>query len=229
MSIYVGNQKIREIRLGSQKIREVFYGSQKVFPSEDTRGWWIHKDTNAKTYFDTTSSFIANGIMSRPGWIANAKEIRLCAGITDFAKIPASTFFGGGYSPRTHSVSSVFYVDDNGTPAPLQKIDFGSASAATAYCMMFSMLNQLTDVVLNSSVTKIEPAFFSDMANNTLKRVTIPASVSSIENGSVSGSTLRVFGNQDLNTIYTDAGNATRLAGLLQGKGLPADYQIIEI
>lgn len=199
----------------------------------DTRGFWIHKDTNVKTYFDASADFIdTNGVMSRPGWIANAKEIRLCAGITDFKKYPVSQFLGSNYSPASHNLSYIFYVDDYYTPSPVEKIDFGSASAAAVYFNMFAELDQLTDVVLNSAVTKIEPAFFAKFASAdpaVLKRVTIPASVNLIENGRYNEVKVLVFGGKtELKTIYTDPGNTTTLQGLLNGKGLPSGYQIIE-
>ncbi len=231
MPIHVGETEY-EVRLGEQEV-VIHLGDQLIYPvEEDTRGWWIHYQTGVKTYFDATADFIdADGVMGRPYWINNAKEIRLCAGITDFSKQPVFYQYGPNYTPSSHSCSNVFW--SNYYNPNLEKVDFGDAQVSTVYVDMLSptRLTALTEVVLNDSVTKLEPAFYNESPRNVLKRITIPSSVVTMENGNVTGTgTVEVFGgNAGIETIYTDVGNTTALQALLNGKGLPSGYQIVEV
>lgn len=94
----------------------------------DTRGWWIHKDTKEKSYFDSSASFISNGIMSRPTWIADAEEIRLCAGITGFTT--------SAYPIYGFDACNVFNYEDKENDGNhfvnrvLKVLDFGDADIA---------------------------------------------------------------------------------------------------
>ena len=122
MAIYHGGNKIRDVYFGTQKIKEIYSGSQLVYNSIDLRGFWIHKDTNVKTYFGADADFIDNGVMSRPSWIANAKEIRLCSGITEFETITSEGF----------TYTDVFAIDTGtGSNFVLEKLDFGNAQIET--------------------------------------------------------------------------------------------------
>lgn len=204
----------------------------------DTRGWWVHYQTGVKTFFDATADFIdANGVMSKPSWVEDAKEIRLCAGITDFIHYSITLKYGSYYTPQSHSGGEYLLYGVTPFANNLEKFDFGDASAPTAYLGMFSGLPKLSDVIFNSAVTKLEPAFYAAGNTNVLKRITIPSSVTAIENGCLDlsgfGGTgifdVLVFGGQTgIETIYTDVGNTTALQALLNGKGLPSGYQIIE-
>ena len=82
--IQFGNDKIKDIYVGSDKIMEVYYGSEKVWGEiESTQeGYWIHKDTGVKTYFDADADFITDGVMSRPPWVFNCSEVQIPSGVT---------------------------------------------------------------------------------------------------------------------------------------------------
>ena len=60
MAIQFGNDKIKDIYVGSDKIKEVYYGSEKVWGGVESiqDGYWVHKDTNAVTYFGADADFI---------------------------------------------------------------------------------------------------------------------------------------------------------------------------
>lgn len=207
----------------------------------DTRGYWIHKDTNVKTYFDATADFIVNGVMQKPSWIANAKEIRLCAGITDFQNYSMNQRFKNLYGMSFDAYTPDVYVSEilaflttahptNPCNNVLQKFDFGLASVVNCYSI-FKVFSVLTDVVLNDSVTKIFAAAF--YACPMLSRITIPSSVQTIQNSTahanMGGGAINAFMEcPALMTVYTDIGNSTPLSTLLNGKGLPSGYQIIE-
>lgn len=207
----------------------------------DTRGWWVHKDTNVKTYFDATADFIVNGVMQKPSWIANAKEIRLCAGITDFQNYSINQAYKDRFGITFDALAPDVYVTEilafltpanQGDPYNnvLQKFDFGLASVVNCY-LVFNGLSVLTDVVLNDSATKIFAGAFQ--ACPMLARITIPSSVQTIQNSTyhanMGGGVLNTFWEcPALMTVYTDIGNSTPLSTLLNGKGLPSGYQIIE-
>jgi hypothetical protein len=84
MAIYFGNDKIKEIYVGSDKIKEVYYGSEKVWGEVEPiqEGYWVHKDTGVKTYFDLDADFITDGIMSYPSWAYDCSEVQLPTGVT---------------------------------------------------------------------------------------------------------------------------------------------------
>lgn len=81
MAIQFGNDKIKEIYHGSDKIKEVYYGSEKVWGSIKD-GYWVHKDTNAVTYFGADADFITGGIMSSPSWKDDCSEVQIPSGVT---------------------------------------------------------------------------------------------------------------------------------------------------
>lgn len=82
MAIYFGNDKIKEIYVGSDKIKEVYHGSDLVWSGEDTRGYWVHKNTGVKTYFGLEDPSIVNGILSYPSWAYDCSEIKFPSGVT---------------------------------------------------------------------------------------------------------------------------------------------------
>ena len=84
MAIHFGNDKIKEIYVGSDKIKEVYYGSEKVWGEIESiqEGYWIHKDTGVKTYFDLTDPSITDGVMSTPSWMPNCSEVQIPSGVT---------------------------------------------------------------------------------------------------------------------------------------------------
>ena len=81
--IQIGNDKIKDIYVGSDKIKEIYYGSEKVWGIESIQvGYWVHKDTNAVTYFDADADFITDGIMSPPPWKDDCSEVNIPEGVT---------------------------------------------------------------------------------------------------------------------------------------------------
>ncbi len=97
MAIHFGNDKIKDIYVGSDKIKEVYYGSEKVWGEIESiqGGYWVHKDTNAVTYFGADADFITDGIMSSPSWRNNCSEVQIPSGVTGLGN---SCFFS---SPLT--------------------------------------------------------------------------------------------------------------------------------
>lgn len=92
-------------------------------PTVEPRGWWVHKDTDVKTYFDDTANFIDNGIMSRPSWIEDAKEIRLCAGITGFTTSEHPAYYTQTCNVFNYDTSAQTHLNH-----VLERLDFGEAS-----------------------------------------------------------------------------------------------------
>ena len=82
--IQIGNDKIKDIYVGSDKIKEVYYGSEKVWGKQPAvqDGYWVHKDTNAVTYFGADADFITGGIMNEPSWKLDCSEVKLPSGVT---------------------------------------------------------------------------------------------------------------------------------------------------
>lgn len=83
MAIHFGNDEIKEIYVGSDKIKEVYHGSDLVWSG--LRGYWVHKDTGVKTYFDLDDSSIVGGIMSKPSWALDCSRVQLPMGVTGLA------------------------------------------------------------------------------------------------------------------------------------------------
>lgn len=73
--IQFGQYNINSIYVGSDRIQEVYYGSEKVW--EDSRGYWVHKDTGVKTYFTYGDVNIGEGIMDTPSWATSASEVKI--------------------------------------------------------------------------------------------------------------------------------------------------------
>ena len=83
--IQIGNDKIKDIYVGSDKIKEVYYGSEKVWGEIEEpiqEGYWVHKDTGVKTYFDADADFITDGVMSSPPWKDNCSEVNIPEGVS---------------------------------------------------------------------------------------------------------------------------------------------------
>ena len=160
--IQFGNDKIKDIYVGSDKIKEVYYGSEKVWGEIESiqDGYWVHKDTGVKTYFGADADFITDGVMSRPSWIANAKEIRLCTGITEFEVTHYSDPEWGDFD-----WCIVFhFIPDGPTYGGndvLEKIDFGNAEVEVTHESLFYLATALTEAILNDNVVSINSHTFS--------------------------------------------------------------------
>ena len=81
--IQIGNDKIKDIYVSSDKIKEVYYGSEKVWGEIESiqDGYWVHKDTGVKTYFDLDADFITDGIMNSPSWRSDCSEVNIPEGV----------------------------------------------------------------------------------------------------------------------------------------------------
>lgn len=122
-------------------------------------GFWVHKDTGVTTYFGADADFITNGIMSKPSWIANAKEIKLCTGITSFETVISDV----------HVTSSTLLIGDSDNMV-LEKLDFGNANIeniptgllnALSYTQPTFFQGALHTIVFNSSVKNIDMEAFT--------------------------------------------------------------------
>lgn len=164
-------------------------------------GFWIHKDTEVKTFFGSDAPFINNGVMSRPDWMAYAKEIRLCSGITGFdswAVVVEDEEWGDwAYDQVTTFGEVLNETTYNGTywsNEVLEKLDFGDASVqeVPAYLVTprrdddWNLYIALVEVILNDAVTTIGREAFSGCYS--LTSIDLPA-VTSIGDSAFSGCT----------------------------------------
>ena len=59
-------------------------------------GYWVHRNTGVKTYFDLGDPSISGGIMNSPSWVRDCSEVKIPSGVTGlgancFSKIAALT------------------------------------------------------------------------------------------------------------------------------------------
>jgi len=157
MAIHFGNDKIKDIYVGSDKIKEVYYGSEKVWGAIESiqEGYWIHKDTGVKTYFDLTDPLITNGVMSSPSWKTICSEVQIPSGVTGLAN---SCFV---YS----SLTSIILPE--------------GVTSIGGYC--FNYCNALSSITLPESVTSIGLLCFTGCSLLTLATV-LPATPPSLGN-----------------------------------------------
>ena len=154
MAIHFGNDKIKDIYVGSDKIKEVYYGSEKVWGEiESTQGgYWVHKDTGVKTYFDADADFITGGIMSTPPWRRDCSEVNIPEGVTSLGE-------------------ECLYS------SPLTSITLPeSVTSLGEYC--FDMCSSLTSINIPEGVTSLGNGCFSGCTS--LTSITLPESVTSI-------------------------------------------------
>lgn len=158
--------RVQTTNQGAKEFQDVLIKQNKMVIVED--GYWVHKDTGVKTYFGADADFINNGVMSQPPWIENAKEIRLCTGITAFATTYDPT--SGVY--LSNNVFTYLY-DVGGLQVPangvLEKLDFGNAVVQTLPANLIigygfnsyqnpPYIPVFRELILNSSVQTIDKA-----------------------------------------------------------------------
>ena len=177
MAIQFGNDKIKDIYVGSDKIKEVYYGSEKVWGEiEPIQGYWVHKNTGVKTYFDADADFITDGVMSSPSWRYNCSEVNIPEGVTSLGEecfyncssltsitIPESVTSLGG---------SCFYYCSSLTSITIPE----SVTILGSEC--FSYCGALTSINIPEGVTSLGTYCFYQCAS--LTSITIPESVTSI-------------------------------------------------
>ena len=177
MPIYKGNNKIKEIYYGGNKIKEVYHGSDLVWRIPD--GYWVHKDTGVKTYFGADADFINNGVMSRPDWLFDAKEIKLCSGINDFELTEIENQWG--IFDRCLVFIDINSETGEGGNDVLQNIDMSNTAVNTLPFATFYFCTSLTSITLPNSLMSIGNGAFYFCTS--LTSITLPNSLMSIGNG----------------------------------------------
>ena len=151
--IQFGNDKIKDIYVGSDKIKEVYYGSELVYTAHDPRGYWVHKDTGVKTYFDADAVFITGGIMYTPDWASKCSEVQIPLGVTDL---------GNNCFYSCQSLTSITI------PESVTSLGYGC----------FMNCASLTSITIPESVTSLGNNCFQNCAS--LTSITIPEGVTSL-------------------------------------------------
>ncbi len=177
--IQIGNDKIKEIYVGSDKIKEVYHGSDLVWKMDSgiiQDGYWVHKDTAVKTYFGADADFINNGVMSRPDWLFDAVEIKLCSGINDFELTELEVGGETGYVCLVF-IDINFETGEGGNDV-LQNIDMSNTAVNTLTFSTFYSCTSLNSITLPDSLTGIEFQAFIFCAS--LTSITLPEGLTSI-------------------------------------------------
>ena len=151
--------RVQTTNQGTKAFQDVLIKQEKYAVLQD--GYWVHKDTGVTTYFGADASFINNGVMSRPPWITNAKEIKLCSGISD---LETEIIEEGGESLE---VCLVFYTGESEYNAILESIDFSLTTLHTLYQMTLACIGVDSQSGL--------------MAPGKLNHITLPSTLSVIE------------------------------------------------
>ncbi len=177
--IQIGNDKIKDIYVGSDKIKEVYYGSEKVWGEiESTQeGYWVHKDTGVKTYFDLTDPSIENGIMGYPSWMPNCSEVKLPLGVTGF-KTYNWVFEEMGNFEMTYTGflhTKEIFITGNSV---LIGVDLSNTSISFIGDYAFYGCLSLTSITLPESVTSLGLECFAFCAS--LPSITLPEGVTSL-------------------------------------------------
>lgn len=239
--------RVQTTNQGTKAFQDVLIKQSKYAVLQD--GYWVHKDTGVKTYFGADADFITDGVMSRPDWIANAKDIKLCSGITDLEL----TDMEGSM------VCIVFMADmvDNNNLV-LETIDFSLTTIPTIYpytfmCAVFNPStstyapSNLRKIILSSSVTGIdmESIYVYAVNPNDVSIENIPPSLIKIGGDyEYGGATSSAPGMVNIKSfegagaakfiLKTPLSNVSALQALITGenaagRGIGGDYQIIGV
>jgi hypothetical protein len=239
--------RVQTTNQGTKAFQDVLIKQLKYTIPQD--GYWIHKDTDVDTYFGADADFITDGVMSRPDWIANAKEIKLCSGITDLEL----TDIGGVM------VCTVFIADMvDYTNLVLETIDLSLTTIPTIYqytfmCTVFNPSTStyspgnLRKIILSSSVTGIdmESIYVYAVNPNDVSIENIPPSLISIGSDfEYGGGTSPIPGMMNIKSyegsgaakfiLKTPLSNVSALQSLITGenaagRGIAGDYQIVGV
>lgn len=172
--IQFGNDKIKDIYVGSDEIKEVYYGSEKVWGKiVSIPGYWVHKDTGVKTYFDLTDPSITDGLMGYPAWMPNCSEVKLPSGVTGFKTYNWVYEEWGNeeltYTGFVHSKET--FAEGNDV---LIGVDLSNTSITSISPQCFAYCTSLASIILPESVTSLADECFSRCSSLTLITV-LPA------------------------------------------------------
>ena len=175
--IQFGNDKIKDIYHGSDKIKGVYHGSELVYTAHDPRGYWVHKDTGVKTYFDLTDPFITGGLMGYPSWMPNCSEVKLPSGVTGF-KTYNWVFEEIGnmeiaYNGFVHTKETLLTGND-----VLIAVDLSNTSISSIGDYAFYGCLSLASITLSEGVTSLGHSCF--VVCTSLTSITLPESVTSL-------------------------------------------------
>ena len=180
--IQIGNDKIKDIYVGSDKIKEVYYGSEKVWGeiASIQDGYWVHKDTDVKTYFGLEDSSIENGIMGYPSWMPNCSEVKLPSGVTGF-----KTYNWVYEEYGNMEITYIGFVHTKETLVAgndvLIGVDLSNTSITSIGENCISGCTSLTSINIPEGVTNLKFYCFRDCSS--LTSITLPESVTSLGNG----------------------------------------------
>ncbi len=184
--IQIGNDKIKDIYVGSDKIKEVYYGSEKVWGEIESiqDGYWVHKDTNAVTYFGLNDPSIENGIMGYPSWMPNCAEVKLPSGVTGFKTYNwVIEEFGNmeiDYNGFVHTKET--FPTGNEV---LISVDLSNTSITSIGESAFYQCTYLTSITLPESVSGL--GTYCLFGCTSLTSITLPESVSGLGQGCLEG------------------------------------------
>lgn len=155
--------------------RKTLISSKAIDVPQD--GYWVHKDTAVKTYFGADADFITNGVMSRPNWMFDAIEIKLCSGINDF-ELTGLEVEGEIVEYACYVFVDINFETGEGGNDVLQSIDMSNTAVNTLPIYIFASCTYLTSSTLPEGLTNIGDAAF--MGCVSLTSITLPNSLTSI-------------------------------------------------
>jgi hypothetical protein len=156
---------------GVKVTKSVTIKQSKLSVAQD--GYWVHKTTNVKTYFGADAPFITNGVMGMPSWIYDAKEIKLCSGVTAFEELynPENDMYYSpsfGFDPVTYTYSTALLICD---------LSNYEGSELGGYMLTST---PVTSIILPDTVTSIGGSCF--FYCTSLTDITLPNSLLSLGN-----------------------------------------------
>lgn len=240
--------RVQTTNQGTKAFQDVLIKQSKYAVPQD--GYWIHKDTDVVTYFGADADFITDGVMSRPDWIANAKDIKLCSGITD---LELTNIEGDSMMCTVFMADMVDY-----TNLVLETIDFSLTTIPTIYdytfmCTVFNPSTStfspgnLRKIILSSSVTgiDIQSIYVYAVNPNDVSIENIPPSLIKIGSDfEYGGVTSHIPGMVNTRSdegsgaakfiLKTPLSNVSALQALITGenaagRGIAGDYQIVGV
>ena len=158
----IGNHISKNTRLGSKLSIPVLQ-----------EGYWVHKDTGVKTYFDLTDPSIEDGIMGYPSWMPNCSEVKLPSGVTGFKTynwvFEEMDNMEIAYTGFVHTKETILTGND-----VLIGVDLSNTSISSIGSYAFFACSSLTSITLPESVVSLGEDCFYYCASLTLA-IVLPA------------------------------------------------------